>query len=141
MTMPSMTMSTSMAAPSAHDRFSGFDDLQPPGGIASTGAGTAMTSRTLSLHSSNNSNNPQNSLNDLGGWMAPVPTQATAMPSYSTNSSWKVSAPSMPPAMNDNEDSDNGFVMGGTVGAGLEPAGPAPAAAPPPPPPPAGGFW
>ena len=33
------------------------------------------------------------------------------------------------------DDDDNGFVMGGAIGAGLEPLGPAPAAPPPPPPP------
>lgn len=38
------------------------------------------------------------------------------------------------------DDGDNAFVMGGTVGAGLQPLGPAPAA-PPPPPPAGGGLW
>lgn len=67
---------------------------------------------------------------------APVPV----MPSVNT-SSLKISHMGSTPVgigADDNGDEDNAFVMGGAVGAGLTPLGPAPAAPPPPPPP---GGW
>ena len=66
-------------------------------------------------------------------------TLSTALPSapaISVNtSSLKVSQLGMAPIGGNGDDDDNGFVMGGSVGAGLKPLGPAPAAPPPPPPP------
>jgi hypothetical protein len=44
-------------------------------------------------------------------------------------------------SMEAGNDEDNGFVMGGNVGTGLQPLGPAPAAPPPPPPQPTRGGW
>jgi hypothetical protein len=138
------------STPNSHDRFSALDALG--GGGSGSGAG-GTGSKTLSLHSMNTSQQP-NSLSDLGGWsMTPAQTTnantnsaatATAMPSYSSESSWKVSASMVPPASrntnNNDDDADNGFAMGGSAGAGLEPLAAAPAA-PPPPPPPAAGLW
>jgi hypothetical protein len=149
-TASAMNMHMNMTtAPNSHDRFAVLDALGSGNGGAGTG-GTA--SQTLSLHSMNTPQQP-NSLSDLGGWsMTPAQTTnansatATAMPVYSLDSSWKVSASMVPPASsntnNDDDDGgdDNGFAMGGTAGAGLEPLAAAPAA-PPPPPPPAAGLW
>jgi hypothetical protein len=147
-TASAMTMNMNMAStPNSHDRFAALDALGD-NGSGGTG-GTA--SQSLSLHSMNTPQQP-NSLSDLGGWsMTPAPTTnatATAMPAYSSDSSWKVSASMVPPASsnsnnydNNDDDNDNGFAMGGTAGAGLEPLAAAPAAPPPPPPPPATDMW
>ena len=62
---------------------------------------------------------------------------APIMPTVNT-SSLKVSQMGHAPVGGDDDDDDNAFVMGGAVGAGLTPLGPAPAAPPPPPPP---GGW
>jgi hypothetical protein len=147
-TASAMTMNMNMTTmPNAHDRFAALDALG--GGTGGTG------SQTLSLQSMNTLQQPS-SLSDLGGWsMTPAQTTnatasatATAMPAYSSDSSWKVSASMVPPASSntnynddDDDDNDNGFAMGGSAGAGLEPLAAAPAAPPPPPPPPAAGLW
>jgi hypothetical protein len=121
-------------------------------GGSGTGGTASSDSRSLSLHSMNTPAHQPNSLSDLaGGWSTtttaqPTNATATAMPAYSSDSSWKVSASMVPPAAsnNNNDDDDNGFAMGGSAGAGLEPLAAAPAAPPPPPPPPPGettGFW
>jgi ENTH domain len=65
---------------------------------------------------------------------------AFAMPSVGGGvggSSLRVSAA---PMGGDGDDSDNGFLMGGASGMGLNPLGEAPAAPPPPPPPPGGVY-
>ena len=66
-----------------------------------------------------------------------APTSAPAYNQNTTSSSLSVAAlhnPLPSTSTNQNNDDDNGFVMGGTTGTGLQPLGPAPSAPPPPPP-------
>jgi len=140
-----MRMAMSASAGPAQDRFAALDALQPAGGnpLSSLEA----ENRIVSM------NHPSNSLSELAGLgmgqFSSTTTGNAPTPSYATLSSLKVNsrmaAPTFPAASSYNGDQDeNGFVMGGTVGAGLEPTAAAPAAAPPPPPPPpptTSGLW
>ena len=130
------TMSASQLHPSQSssiekDRFAALDAL------VSGSVGMATKPATA----------PNNAFSDLSliGNLSlkPVVAPPTLQPAaslYPNMSTLQVSASQVPLpwtpgiAADDNDDSNNAFVMGGTMGSGLQPLGPAPAAPPPPPP-------
>jgi len=157
-----MKQSMSVMA-SNEDRFAALDALAGGGGSASSfaGAPSSMTTTTNNAFSGLGSITaaaaPPNigALTDLSGLtassskppafaMSTAEPPAFAMPAVSL-SSIRISEQSLgfaTTSSSDNknlDDSENGFVMGGTEGAGLAPAPATPP--PPPPPPPPAGFW
>jgi hypothetical protein len=113
------------------DRFAALDALVDPSVPTTTRLGMAGPQQPA----------PQSlySLTDLSGLSLSSPA-TSSMPVPFANSSLKVSQLAHTAVgEHGDDDGDSAFVMGGGVGAGLNPLGAAPAA--PPPPPPGGGFY
>ena len=137
------------------DRFSALDSLEVPGAASTSSILSAREAenRLLGQSTSSSAPNPSMSLGDMvtpsfaisGSSTAPMPGMdlssdpmglsgvgsglkvAHTVSTLELSSSW---GGEVAPG-----DDDDGFVMGGTMGAGLEPLAPAPCAPPPPPPP------
>jgi ENTH domain len=127
---PSTGTATTLNSGGAFDRFAALDVL----------AGTAVAAPPATLSNGPISASYAAAGGSAVGWSHPVANlaginatnpgmaSATLPPSWSSNNHHRVGG--------DDSAGDNGFVMGGSSGAGLFPLGPAPAAPPPPPPPP-----
>ena len=115
------------------DKFAALDALNPLGsGMPSYNLPQAQPPSqkpVLSMNSGGSS-----SLDSLSTGLSSFAI-STPAPAQSAASSLRVSSVVNPISQSNNDDDDSGgFVMGGTVGTGLEPLGPAPGAPPPPPP-------
>jgi ENTH domain len=130
MAYPSTGTATTLNNGGAFDRFAALDVLAgtaaavPPSALSTGPAHAYAATGGSAVGWSHPAANPAG-INATSTGLAP----ATLPPSWSSNHH-RVGG--------DGSAGDNGFVMGGSSGAGLFPLGPAPAA-PPPPPPPSGG--
>lgn len=119
-------------SPSGHDRFAALDELVKSIPMSSSSAKSAIGTTSLS------SNSHFDNLGTLGVVDSSAESATDFASSYES-STLKISAstPTWSTSLEDGDDSENGFIMGGVTGAGLEPMGAAPAAPPPPP----GNVW
>eukprot|EP00934_Nitzschia_sp_Nitz4_P002743 Nitzschia sp. Nitz4//scaffold119_size111653//109730//111403//NITZ4_004215-RA/size111653-processed-gene-0.178-mRNA-1//1//CDS//3329533911//2733//frame0 len=153
--LPEMMQVMSMNKPASsvmsanEDRFAALDALastaDPPslaqGHMAEqrllSGTSSAVTSTSSSKDSSMPTSMPPMPPPDLPPMPPPSPPMGFAVPANAVGSMVTPGMGKVATAYgeDDSNDDDNPWVMGGSVGAGLQPLGPAPSSAPPPPPP------